>query len=58
VRFKNESFIYHASLTLQWTPMLMVMELISIDRDDTASTVIRQHLTVDSGTTSNSQSGL
>jgi len=20
VRFKNESFIYHASLTLQWTP--------------------------------------
>jgi len=21
VRFKNESFIYHASLTLQWTPL-------------------------------------
>jgi len=25
LRFKNESFIYHASLTLQWTPLLLVV---------------------------------
>jgi len=25
VGFKNESFIYHASLTLQWTPLLLVV---------------------------------
>jgi len=31
VRFKNESFIYHASLTLQWTPLLLVISIFACE---------------------------
>jgi len=29
VRFKNENFIYHASLALQWTPLLLVVSIFA-----------------------------
>jgi len=31
VRFKNESFIYHVSLTLQWTPLLPVVSIFACE---------------------------
>jgi len=31
VRFKNESFIYHASLALQWTPLLLVVSMFACE---------------------------
>jgi len=30
-RFKNERFIYHASLTLQWTPLLLVVSMFACE---------------------------
>jgi len=31
VRFKNECFIHHASLTLQWTPLLLVVSMFACE---------------------------
>jgi len=31
VRFKNESFIYLASLMLQWTPLLLVISIFACE---------------------------
>jgi len=31
VRFKSESFIYHASLTVQWTPLLLVVSMFACE---------------------------
>jgi len=31
VRFKNEDFIYHASLTLQWPPLLLVVSMLACE---------------------------
>jgi len=31
VRFKNECFIYHTSLTLQWTPLLLVVSMFACE---------------------------
>jgi len=31
MRFENESFIYHASLTLQWTPLLLVVSTFACE---------------------------
>jgi len=31
VRFKNKSFIYHALLTLQWTPLLLVNSIFACE---------------------------
>jgi len=38
VRFKNEIFIYHASLTLQWTPLLPVGSIF--ERENTHSVAL------------------
>jgi len=32
VRFKNENFIYPASLTLQWTPLLLVIPIFACEK--------------------------
>jgi len=41
VRLKNESFIYHASLTLQWTPLLL--EVSTFTCENTHSVALGLH---------------
>jgi len=39
-RFKNGSFIYHASLTLQWTPLLLVISIFACENTHSVATTI------------------
>jgi len=46
MRFKNESFIHHASLTLQWTPLLLVVSMFACENTHSVALGLQGHTVV------------
>jgi len=43
VRFKNECFIYYTSLTLQWTPLLLVVSTFACENTHRVALGLDEH---------------